>query len=280
MNSPPYNRGPAQPARPPQVTVKRMTMDAITFGPKAEPWAMLIYGSEGVGKSSLAVDIQDSITLDIEQSANRLATRRFPVPTMLSEVYDAIELLYTNQHPFKTLVIDTIDRLEALIHAEVVKQMGKKQGYAGATSIEDAGFGKGHQFALDEWRRLIARLDELRTYKRMNILLLGHTLIRPFRNPDGPDYDRYVLKVNEKAGGFLKEWCDAVLFARFHESTTKLENRIKGIMDGRRTLHTARTAAFDAKNRFDLPDELPLDWKGLEKLINAAAAGTGKEVAR
>lgn len=247
---------------------KRMTLDAVHDGPRHAPWVILVYGPEGVGKSSLAVDLDDSITLDIEQSANRLHTKKFPIPTSLQDVYDAIEVLYAQDHRYKRLVIDTIDRLEALIFQHVVQTAQRRQGGGNIHTIEDFGYGKGYQVALDEWRKLIARLDELRAVRSMDILLIGHTFVRPFRNPDGPDYDRYTLRLNEKAGGFVKEWCDAVLFARFDESTTQMgekgRERTKGVISGERSLWTVRSAAYDAKNRFGLPEQLPLSWRELE----------------
>lgn len=257
-------------AKPP----KRMTLESITDGPRPAPWAILVYGPEGVGKTSLALDLDDAVTVDVEQSANRIKGKKFPVPHSLQDVYDAIEILYSQDHRHRRLVIDGVDRLEALIHQHVVKaaKSGQIQG------IEDFGYGKGYQVALDEWRRLVARLDELRSVRNMDILLLGHTYVRPFKNPEGPDYDRYVLRLHEKSGSFIKEWCDAVLFLRFEESTTKVNDREKGVLTGARLLHTRRSAAFDAKNRFDLPDPIQLpDTPGGRVLWNAIELATKKE---
>lgn len=249
---------------------KRMSLDAISKGPRAEPWVIMVYGPEGVGKSSLVLDIDDHVAADIEQSGNQLNTNKSPTPLTLQDVYDLIEALYTGDHAYKTLVIDTIDRLEALVFKHVAEKAKFK-------SIEDFGYGKGYQVALDEWRNIVARLDELRASRRMNILLIGHTFIKPFKNPDGPDYDRYTLRLHEKAAGFLKEWSDAVLFARYDEATTKINERdakVKGISTGERSLWTQRTAAYDAKNRFNLPETLPLKWRELEA---AMVAGLKKE---
>jgi len=244
--------------------LKRMSLDDVTSGVRNVPWAIMVYGPEGVGKSKLVEDIDDHIHLDIEQSANWLKTKKFQTPTTLQDVYEAIEALFSQDHPYRRLVIDTVGRLEALIFAHVVQAAKKRPGGGGIHTIEDFGYGKGYQVALDEWRQVIARLDELRAVRKMDILLLGHTSIRTFKNPDGPDYDRYELRLHDKAGGFIKEWCDAVLFARFEETTTKIENRVKGAMTGERVLCTQRTAAYDAKNRFNLPEQLPLSWRDLE----------------
>jgi hypothetical protein len=254
-----------------------MNLDAVVKGPRAVPWTMLVYGPEGVGKSTLVLDIEDHLHLDIEQSANQLNTSKYPEPPLtLADVYDVIDSLYSQDHRYKTLVIDTIDRLEALVFAHVVTSQRARPNGGQIQNIEDFGYGKGYQVALDEWRRLVARLDELRAVRKMNVLLLGHTFIKPFKNPDGPDYDRYTLRLNEKAAGFIKEWCDAVLFARFDESTTlvgeKGRERVKGVISGERSLYTVRTAAYDAKNRFSLPEQLPLSWRELELAMQKKGA--------
>lgn len=260
---------------------KRMTLESVTDGLRLEPWALLVYGPEGVGKSSLAQDMDDAISLDIEQSANFLNTKKFPTPRTLADVYEAIETLYTQDHRYKTLVIDTIDRLEALVFQHVVATAKARVGGASIHGIEDFGYGKGYQVALDEWRKLVARLDELRAARRMNVLLVGHTFVKNFKNPDGPDYDRYTLRLHEKAAGFIKEWCDAVLFARFDETTEAIgekgRERIKGVMIGARSLYTVRSAAYDAKNRFGLPEMLPLNWRELETAMQAGLKARAKE---
>jgi len=95
----------------------------------------------------------------------------------------------------------------------------------------------------------------------MHVVLLAHGWIKGFKNPDGEDYDRYELKLHPKAGGLLKEWCDAVLFANYETLTHETNGRNKGVSTGARVLHTQRRAAWDAKNRYDLPHTIPLSWE-------------------
>jgi hypothetical protein len=105
----------------------------------------------------------------------------------------------------------------------------------------------------------------------MQILLIAHAWIKTFRNPEGDDFDRFEIKLHAKAQGLLREWCDAVLFAMHetftHKSGKGTEARAKGISTGARILRTQRTAAYDAKNRYNLPDSLPLDWQSLTDAI-------------
>jgi hypothetical protein len=283
------------PAPAPQAPISRLAK--IQKGRLRFPLRFVIYGPEGVGKSTLAAASPNPIWLDIEDGSSRLNVARYQfrddasghVPNNYAEVISAIDDLGMNDHPFETLVIDTADRLESLIWKFMMERDKK-------TSIEDYGFGKGFNLAVDEWRALCVRLDRLRSVRRMSVILLAHAQIRTFKNPDGEDYDRYNLRINEKAGGFLKEWSDVAGFACFEEGAAKQigdkNGRPKGFSTGRRLLKVARTAAFDAKSRIDLPAEVEMDlanpWgplaaaveAGYENELDKLASAIAAELAR
>jgi hypothetical protein len=242
-----------------------------------EPLRFLIYGMEGVGKSSLAADAPSPIWIDTEGGSAQLEVPRYPfregdgghVPVHYVEVKAAIDDLISSKHDFKTLVIDTLDRLEFLLWTEICL-MEKGKGY---TSVEDFGYGKGYVKAQDEWRALCVKLDRLRTTRRMNIILLGHCTIRTFKSPETEDWDRYNLRLHDKAAGFLKEWCDVVGFAAFEEGGKSMDkhSRAKGWSTGMRLLKLERSAAFDAKSRIPLPAQVEMTpehpWAPLAKAI-------------
>lgn len=238
----------------------------IKSGKLREPLRLLTYGVEGVGKSSMAAASPDPIWLDVEGGSGHLEVTRYPfrdgvaghVPTEYAEVLRAIDDLGTGEHGFKTVVIDTVDRLEALIWQHVCRRESKPGKEV--TSIEAFGYGKGYVMAIDEWRNLCLRLDRLRAAKGMNVILLGHCQIRTFKSPDTDDWDRYSLRLHDKAAGFLKEWADVTGFACFEEGASALgENRPKGYSTGKRFLKLERTAAYDAKSRIPLPPQVELD---------------------
>jgi hypothetical protein len=226
----------------------------IVRGRVSKPIRVLLYGVEGVGKSTFASGARGAIFLGAEDGTSELDVARFPEPKTWADVFGAITELGSQEHDFRTLVIDTLDWLEPLCWEHICRS-GKKQ------SIEDFGYGKGYAAALDEWRRLVALIERVRNAKQLNVIALAHSQIRPFKNPAGEDYDRYELKLHPKAGGLLKEWCDCVLFANYETLTDDSSGRAKGISTGNRMVHTQRTAAWDAKNRYSLPEVMPLDWK-------------------
>lgn len=232
----------------------RMVLASVVSGKLQKPPRVLLYGVEKIGKSTFAAAAPSPIFICAEDGTSELDVARFPEPKTWSEALEAIDILATSDHSYSTLVIDTIDWLEPLCWAHVCSKAGK-------SDIEAFGFGKGYIAALDEWRVMLSRLERMRDAKRMGIVMLGHSWIKPFKNPEGDDYDRHEMKVHRQSGGLIKEWCDAVLFATYETFTHEKGGRAKGISSGARIVHTERRAAWDAGNRYDLPETMPLDWE-------------------
>ena len=231
-----------------------MTLGSIARGRVVAPLRIFLYGVEGVGKTSFGAAAPSPVFLGPEDGAGHLDVARFPQPRDWSDIGEAIETLVHQPHDFETLVVDTADWLEPLCWAEVCR-INKVPG------IESMGYGKGYVGALELWRAFVGRLEVLRRARGMHIVLLGHALIKSFKNPEGSDYDRYTLKLHDKAGGFFKEWCDEVLFAQFETFVaTDDKKRVRGVASGNRMIRTVRTAAYDAKSRSGLPASLPLSW--------------------
>ncbi|MEO5355190.1 MAG: ATP-binding protein, partial [Magnetococcus sp. XQGC-1] len=137
-------------------------------------------------------------------------------------------------------------------------------------SIEDMGYGKGYVAALDYWRNYLERLNRLRSEKNMVVIQVAHATIRRFDSPEHEPFDRYDVKLHQKAAALVQEHSDCVLFANYKVFTTKAEvgfgqrvNRAVG--NGERLLFTQERPAFLAKNRYGLPPELPMDWNTLQE---------------
>jgi len=255
-----------EPTQKPVAAPPRMSLTKVVSGRIAKPVRVLVWGTEGIGKSTFGASAPSPIFLGAEDGTSELDVARFPEPSTWQDAHDAIAELTNVQHEYKTLVIDTLDWLEPLCWRAVCAKgdRGKR-----VDSIEELPYGRGYTAALDEWRRLLSAVERLRSSRGMHVVLLAHAWIKPFKNPDGDDFDRYELKLHAKAGGLLKEWCDAVLFANYETLTREANGRSKGVSTGARVLHTQRRAAYDSKNRYDLPETLPLDWHAF---IEAVAA--------
>jgi hypothetical protein len=240
----------AQPAQP----IRRMSLAAVKSGRVQRPLKTILYGVAGIGKTTFAAGAPSPIFLCAEDGTAQLDVHRFPEPTSWQEALDAIDALKTEQHEFKTLVVDTLDWLEPLCWRDVCRRSGKPD-------IEAFGYGKGYVAAVDEWRVFLARLEALQRARGMHVLLLAHGVVKQHRDPSIEGFQRWTLKLHEKSAAVLTEWCDALLFATHETYTKKDGSKTKGISTGARVVRTSWHAAYEAKNRFGLPDPMPLDWE-------------------
>lgn len=233
-----------------------MLLKNVTKGKIALPQFILIYGGDGLGKSTFASQAPDTIFLGTEDGTSNLDVSRFPSPKDFGDVLEAVNQLITEKHDYKTLAVDSLDWLEPLVWATVCAEGNQK-------SIEDFGYGKGYVLALKKWQDFIAALKKLREVKKMNIILIAHSQVKVFNDPSQPQsYDRYQLKLNDKAAALFREAVDAVLFATFETFVKKdgAMSKAKAFGDGRRVVFTERRPSFDAKNRMGLPFEIALSW--------------------
>jgi len=247
--------------------VRRAKPPEVKRGRIKTPQRILLYGVEGIGKSTFASQAPAPIFIGSEEGTNELDVERLEEATSWDAAVDQLHYLGSEPHNWNTVVLDTVDVLEILIHAKICKESGKK-------SIGDFDYGRGYVAALNEFHLLTNLLDHLRKAKGMGVILLGHARVRRFDNPEGDDYDRYKLTLHEGASDFLRGWSDMVLFANYETFVSAENDRAKAFSSGARVLYTEWRAAFDAKNRHGLPFKLPLSWDAF-----AAAMAAPRDVA-
>lgn len=241
-----------------------MRLSQATAGLVREPFSLLIYGVEGVGKTSFGAAAPAPLIIGAEQGSAEIGNARRISPATYEDTLGILEDLRSEQHDYRTAVLDSLDWLEPIVWAATCARNGK-------TTIESFGYGKGYVEALTEWRALMRALDAIRA-RGMHVVLVAHSQVKPWKNPEGSDYDRYTLKLHDKAAGLWKEWSKAVLFANFERATAEADGRSKGVDTGRRVLYTRAAAAWDAKNRLWLPAEIPLGWGPFARSVEAGEA--------
>lgn len=253
--------------------MSRMSLSNVSRGRlAAQPLRLLIQGQEGVGKSTFGAAMPKPIFLAAEDGTARLDVERFPAPATWLDAFEAVAELTRSPHDYRTLVVDTVDWLEALCHAHVA-QAGRKP------DIEAFGFGKGYTLALDQWRQFVLALDRLRAERSIAVLLLAHTHRKVFVNPSGDDFDRYEMKLHRGSGAFLREWSDEVYFAAYDVATAKDGVKAKAFSSGKRLLRTAWSAAYDAKSRASVADPLPLEWPAVAAALASKDGPTDEQIA-
>jgi hypothetical protein len=242
-------------------------MQQIQRGRTQAPPRIMVYGTEGIGKSTLAANAPQPIFIPTEDGLNEIDCAKFPLARSFDDVQGALQELYSEAHDYQTVVIDSLDWLERLVWDELCRQYG-------VVSVEkvDGGYGKGYTHALSLWRRLIDRLAALHTGRGMAVILTAHAKVEKFEDPESSPYDRYSPRLHKHACAVVTEWCDAVLFATRKIRTQTEEagfNRKRttahaiGKEGGERILRTVGGPSCVAKNRYSLPDELPLHWPTL-----------------
>ncbi|MCW5753121.1 MAG: ATP-binding protein [Phycisphaeraceae bacterium] len=236
-----------------------MKLNQIERGTRAAPRRVLLYGTHGIGKSTFGAMAERPIFIQTEDGLANIECDRFPLAAGYGDVLAALGQLYTQEHKYRTVVIDSLDWLERLIWGEVCAKRGVE-------SIEDIGYAKGYVFALTQWREVLAGLDALRNERGMQVVLIAHAQIEKFANPETDTYDRYSPRLQKLASALVQEWCDEVLFATYRvlTKTTKEgfdRKRTQGVGTGERIIRTTERPAHVAKNRLNLPDEIPLDYR-------------------
>jgi len=275
---------PEEPALPPQAAKQSGPLSAIRKGRMPMPPRILLAGTEGIGKSTFAAKAPNAIFVPTEDGLNEIDCAKFSwmdngVERYKANTYDEVRLaalaIATQAHDFSTIAIDSVDWLERLIWDNVCRRFNKK-------NIEDIGYAKGYIYALDEWREILEILEKCRA-RGMAVILISHTKIEKFEDPEFPTYDRYSPRLHKHAQALLTEWVDAVLFAT-RRMTMKKESKDSdareiaqavGAAGGERILKTTGSPTCIAKNRYNLPPEIPLSWEAfnenLAKFMTGAA---------
>ena len=235
----------------------------ITTGKKQTPLKVVVYGPEGVGKTTFGSRFPGAVFIDTEGSTSHMDVARTDTPKTWPELMEQVRWFNENDDKLGTLVIDTLDWSERLAVRDVCLE--KK-----VESIEDIPYGRGWVFVKDRFAKLLETLDELRN-KGVNIVLIAHSQVKKFELPDEMgSYDRYMLKLNEKnIAPIIKEWVDMMLFVNYRtDIVTDADGKTKKGKGGqKRIMYANHSACWDAKNRFGLPDEMPFDFGQIAHLF-------------
>jgi len=244
-------------------------LDTIIQGVINEPPRVVLYGTEGIGKSTFAANAPKPIFLQTENGLGRIDCHKLPLVTEWSVMQNQLHAIYSQPHEYQSLVIDSLDWLEKLIWEDVASTNL-------VDSIEKIGFAKGYKFALKHWAEFLNMLDAIRNERGMAIILIAHAKVERFEDPEVQGYDRYTLRLHKEADATLREWADAVLFAtvkmRIEKEDlgfNKTRTIAKGIGSGggERILRTVGSPACVAKNRYGIPGDIPLVWEEFAKYL-------------
>ena len=175
---------------------------------------MVLYGPEGIGKSTFAAQLPQPLFIDTEGGTRHLDVQRFAErPSSWTQLLEQVKYVQSHPEVCRTLVIDTADWAEALC----VRHICDKAQLGG---LEDFGYGKGYVYLQEEFARLLQLLTDLAEGRGVNVLLTAHAAMRKFEQPQEMGaYDRWELKLSKKVAPLVKEWADLLLFANYEVIT-------------------------------------------------------------
>lgn len=243
----------------------------ISSGKVNRPQKVVVYGSEGIGKSTICADFPDPLFIDTEGGTSQMDVRRIETPATWEELLAVIHEVAVTPNVCKTLILDTADWAEQKLIQHVCSKY-KKAG------IEEFGYGKGYTYLAEEFNRLLAALDEV-IAAGMNVVVTAHAKMRKFEQPDEMGaYDRWEMKLTKQVAPLLKEWSDLLLFANYKTFVVTSENDTKKAQGGKRVMYTSHHPCWDAKNRHGLPAEMDFSFSGIAHIFGGGAVTAPKPV--
>ena len=231
----------------------------ISKGKQSRAQKIVLYGTEGIGKSTLASCMPDPLFIDTEGGTAQMDVRRF-VPKDYTDLLSSIQEVARTPGICKTLVLDTADWAEQSCIRDVCARYKK-------TGVEDFGYGKGYTYVAEEFQKLLKVLDSV-IEAGIHVMVTAHAKMRKIELPDEMGaFDHYEMKLSKQVAPLLKEWADLVLFANYKTYVVTTDTNSKKAQGGKRVMYTTHHTCWDAKNRHGLPDELPLDYRAIAHLF-------------
>ena len=255
--------------------MSKITMDSIIKGVETVPLVTIIHGKEAVGKTFMACQSDSPIMLDLEHGAEIHANQKIPLygkDIVFDDCIEALRLIYAQHKKMgvKTVIVDSFDWVQKLIHIEVCKQKNVE-------TIDELKWGAGYQLSASLAQDFINGLDSLRQLG-LEIIIICHTAIIKVDEPIHDLYEVYDLKLDRLIRNTIKEWATIIAFCEFDQKTHLKGERFgqkvyKAVSTGDRIMHTVPQAGFVAKSRIPIPSPLPLDWKVFKSEISKARKG-------
>lgn len=235
-------------------------LESVTKGKTEKPPRLLVYGPEGVGKSTFAAGADNPIFVQTEDGLGEIDAAKFPLANTFDEVIAQLTALATEAHEYATVVIDSLDWLERLVWDKLCADYR-------CTSIEkvDGGWNKGYTHALTYWRQIISKLAVLRDTRNMMVILVAHSKAEKVNDPMASyEYERHAPRLHKHADGLFRDWVDCILFATKKTHVTKnADGKVSAVElgEGERVLLSDGGPAAVSKTRFrGLPGEIPMDY--------------------
>ena len=244
----------------------------IKKGRQKTPRRTLVYGTPGVGKSTFAAGAVNPLFIPVEDGIDDIDVDRVNKIVDVDQMMQVLRDVVSDEHDYKTLVIDSLSALETLIHAKVCKKYD-----VDSIEVAGGGYGKGYVEALNDFIGILNALEYIRVEKDMNIVLIAHDTVELDPSPSTNSFQKYYPRLHKRARQKITEWCDEVLFAYFQVFTaqedqgfSKKVTKAKGSQ--RMLLCDGAKGWAKAKNRLGMPEQVEMSWQEYQKFIDGVNA--------
>lgn len=239
-----------------------MTLN-INSGKISRAVKTVIYGTEGIGKSTLAAQFPSPLFLDMEGGTAQMDVRRIEKPESWLDLLNVVKEVAANPGICETLVLDTADWSEQLCVNHICQSNHVK-------SIEAFGYGKGYTYIGEEFAKLLNAFDAV-IAAGMNVTVIAHAKQRKVELPDQVGaFDHWEMKVSKQVAPLLKEWADLLLFLNYKTTVITTETNSKKATGGKRVMYTSHSPIYDAKNRNGLPEEIDLSFEPIAHIFQTS----------
>ena len=258
-----------------------MSLADIQKGSQIKPVKFILYGPSGIGKTSLAAQMENPVLIQTEDGMAGIDNDdniwSFPVCKTYDEFMSRLTAIRDEEHDRKSLIIDSLDWLETLVFQKVCDIGGKGH-------VEDFGYGKGYALAGDQMTEILEVLNDIRDKRKMRVCMICHVELKRIEIPDMNPHDKYKLKLHKRVAAKVSEFADAIFFYNYKYGQVKKQADkgqmvTKTTMSQDRYIFTRETSAHVGKNRYNLPDEIKLERETGWKILSAAmkeGLGIGK----
>jgi GTPase SAR1 family protein len=249
MALPPKTGMPALPAKQDEISSISLGVGpAIIRGITRQAHRIVLYGAGGIGKTSLATKLPNSVILDIEDGSMDFDVARIP-GREIKNWNGLREIVQSNiLNEFDSIILDTATKAEQWAVQWTLANISNDKGKT-LRNIESYGYGKGYSLVYETFLCLMGDLDRLFLAGK-NIIVICHDCTEKVPNPDADDYIRWEPRLQNKGNGniraYIKEWADHLIFIGYDVAIGD-DDKAKG--KGTRTIYTAEEATLWAKSR-------------------------------
>ena len=221
---------------------------------------ILLYGAPKTGKSTLCAGIPDALFLATEPGLNHLDVYQVPVNSW-EEIIDAVNELAAGKHPFRAVVVDTVDNAYKFCTNYICKKFNIQHP-------ADLPYGKGQALVNNEFQRVLTALGSL----PYGLWLTSHARESEVTQKNVKS-NKTVPSLPEGARRVILGMVDAILFSEVVGVAGEGDGN--GEYKTLNVLHTKPTPHYEAGDRTGrLPDTIRMDFQAFQDEYQKAISKT------